>query len=70
LHLRAAQTNFSVTRSQPFQHHLHSWTIIIARLDFLAWAVAVIAASVAVAKAIGDDKVHLQLDLFICVLAL
>lgn len=68
LHLRAAHTNFSVIRSQPFQHPLHSWAIIIARLDFLAWSVAVITASVAVAK--ESEKAHLQLDLAICVLAL
>lgn len=69
LHLRAAKTNFSIIRSQPFQHPLHSWTIIVARLAFLAWAVAVIASSVAVARASGD-KVHLQLDLFFCVTSL
>ncbi|KAH8908571.1 hypothetical protein BR93DRAFT_490661 [Coniochaeta sp. PMI_546] len=68
LHLRAAKTNFSIIRSQPFQHPLHSWTIIVARLSFLAWTVAVIASSVAVARASGD-KVHLQLDLFFCVTA-
>ncbi|OIW30118.1 hypothetical protein CONLIGDRAFT_358076 [Coniochaeta ligniaria NRRL 30616] len=68
LHLRAAKTNFSIIRSQSFQHPLHSWTIIVARLAFLAWTVAVIASSVAVARASGD-KVHLQLDLFFCVTA-
>jgi hypothetical protein len=69
LHLRAARTNYSIIRSQPFQHPLHSWTIIMARLTFVAWTMAVIASSVAVARASGD-RLHLELDLFFCVLAL
>ncbi|KAB5531339.1 hypothetical protein GE09DRAFT_1064063 [Coniochaeta sp. 2T2.1] len=68
LHLRAAKTNFSMIRSQPFQHPMHSWTIIVARLTWLAWTVGLIATAVALARQRGD-RVHLQLDLFFCVTA-
>lgn len=69
LHLQAARMNFVIIRSQPFQHPLHSWTVIMARLDFVAWAVALIASSVTLAKA-KEEKVHIQLDVAVCVLAL
>ena len=64
LHVAAARENFSLMRSQPFQHPLHSWAIIIVRLDLVAWGVALLSVAVAVAKA-PVLTVLLDLDLFV-----
>lgn len=51
LHLQAARKGEPVNRQQPCsQNPLHSSCIVIARLDAVAWAVALIIVSVAVSK--------------------
>ncbi|KAH8890078.1 hypothetical protein GQ53DRAFT_180094 [Thozetella sp. PMI_491] len=69
LHVASARQNYSILRSQAFQHPLHSWTIIIVRLTLGTWAAALLAVAVGVAKA--PTRVPLLgLDLFVTTLGL
>lgn len=38
-------------RKQAFQHPLQSWAVIVARIDVIIWAIALVASSIILAKA-------------------
>lgn len=51
LHLQSARKGDPINRTQPpSQHPLHSATVVVARLDTIAWLVSLIIAAVVVAR--------------------
>lgn len=51
LHLQAARRGDPVNRSQPAsQHPLHSFAVVVARIDIITWIISLMIASVSVSR--------------------
>ena len=50
LHIQAAYRNEPINRAYAAQHPLHTSTIVVARIDAIAWLISLISVAVALSK--------------------
>lgn len=67
LHIQAAYRNEPINRAYAAQHPLHTSTIVVARIDTIAWIISLIAVSVAVSK---ENIATLYVNLVSCSVAM
>ncbi|EOO00211.1 putative s-adenosylmethionine decarboxylase proenzyme protein [Phaeoacremonium minimum UCRPA7] len=67
LHIQAAYRNEPINRAYAAQHPLHTSTIVVARIDTIAWIISLIAVSVAVSK---ENIATLYVNLVSCSVAI